>query len=388
MQKVPSEERGGWIAWIVLFLVSASLILAGSPRSVYPDYQNGSLNWLAGRMLYNGTGVDGFVYLPQAAVLFIPFALLPRMLAELLWRFLIIGIFAAGIHRFSQLVTERVQKNLFTFMSLLSIPLAWDCARNGQATLAITGLMLLAVVDVSRERWWRAAVWLAVSVALKPLSLVLVLLIMAIDRPMTVRLFVAMTVTAVLPFLSQSPSYVLQQYAAFFQNSATAAHVGVVKTGWTTPFYALRLVGVQIPEYIQTVIRAAAAMGTLVLCFIARRRFDSKTSAIHVFTLAALYLMLFSPRTENNTYAMLGPAIAVFLALANYADKHFLRTALLAVILFLMIISRPIQLFLAPYTAPTWMMPIMGILFAVYFLNRFFAQDNPEPAMCGSALKE
>lgn len=98
MQKINSEERGGWIASTVLFLMSAALILAESPRSVYPSYQNGSLNWLAGNTLHSGDGVGGFVYLPQAAVLFIPFALLPRTLAEILWRFFMIGIFGAGIH--------------------------------------------------------------------------------------------------------------------------------------------------------------------------------------------------------------------------------------------------------------------------------------------------
>ena len=68
---------------------------------------------------------------------------------------------------------------------IVAIPLAWDCARNGQATLIMTGFMLLAVVDAAHSRWWRATLWLALSVAIKPLAIVLVLLIAATDRPMT-----------------------------------------------------------------------------------------------------------------------------------------------------------------------------------------------------------
>ena len=40
------------------------------------------------------------------------------------------------------------------------------------------------------------------------------------------------------------------------------------------------------------------------------------------------FLMLFSPRTENNTYAMLGPAIAVFLA-GVYLIEHRRREGIM-----------------------------------------------------------
>jgi len=49
----------------------------------------------------------------------------------------------------------------------------------------LAGFMLLAIADVARCRRWRAVLWLSLSVAMKPLALVPVLLVMAIDRPMT-----------------------------------------------------------------------------------------------------------------------------------------------------------------------------------------------------------
>ena len=106
----------------------------------------------------------------------------------------------------------------------------------------------------------------------------------------------------------------MEQYRACIQNMTTAAHVGVVAHGWTTPFTALRVWGLDVPEKVQTVIRLAAALGTLGLCFFVRRRYDAARSAVFVYSLAALYLILFSPRTENNTYAMLGPVIGYFVA--------------------------------------------------------------------------
>jgi hypothetical protein len=74
----------------------------------------------------------------------------------------------AGLRGFAALAGEKTGKELFPLMTLVAIPLAWDCARIGQATLIMTGFMLLAVVDAARSRWWLATLWLALSVAIKP----------------------------------------------------------------------------------------------------------------------------------------------------------------------------------------------------------------------------
>ena len=367
-------EKYAWLGWLALFLVTAALILAGSSRSVVHFYRTAALNWFAGQNLYDGSGVAGFVYFPQAAILFAPFAVIPQTMGEVLWRLVNTGVFALGLRSFARLGHERSGKNLFPLMTLVAIPLAWDCARNGQATLIMAGFMLLAVSDIARCRWWRAVLWLSLSVAVKPLAIVLVLLIMAIDRPMTWRLLLGMAAVALSPFLTQSPAYVLQQYAAFLHNSTTAAHVGVVAQGWTSPFSAIRLVGVELTEQAQMAIRIFAAFGTLALCFLVRRRYDENRSAIYVYTLAALYLILFSPRTENNTYAMLGPSIAFFLSLAFLAEKRFGQGIFLASMAVVLINSRPIGKALAPHTEISWVSPLMATCFAAYLLFRLYTE--------------
>jgi hypothetical protein len=216
--------------------------------------------------------------------------------------------------------------------------------------------------------------WLSLSVAMKPLAIVLILLIMAIDRPMTWRLLLGMAAVALSPFLTQSPAYVLQQYTAFLHNSTTAAHVGVVAQGWTSPFSAISLVGVELTERVQMAIRLFAAFGTLALCFLARRRFVENRSAIYVYSLAALYLILFSPRTENNTYAMLGPSIGVFLSLAFLAEKRFGQGIFLASLVAILINGRPINSALAPHTEISWVSPLMATCFAGYLLFRLYTE--------------
>lgn len=373
-----------WAGWAALFLITAAMVVGGSGRTVVPSYRLGALNWLHGQGLYDGAGVGGFVYFPQAAILFAPFAMFSPTMGEVLWRLAVIGMFALGLRSFARLAVEGSGKDLFPLMTLVSILLAWDCARNGQATLAMTGLMLFSIVDVAKGRWWRATLWLALGVAVKPLAIVLMLLIAAVERPMIWRLFLGTAALALAPFLTQHPAYVLEQYAACLGNMRTAAHVGVVVQGWTTPFTALRVAGIDVPEWIQTVLRVLAAFGTLGLCFLVQQRHDRVRSAVFVFSLAVLYLMLFSPRTENNTYVMLGPAIAVFLARALVVEKRFAAGILLSSIALALLGSRVLERMLTPHAEASWVSPLMAICFGVYLLVRMFS----EPEMLSDANGE
>lgn len=372
-----SDERSvryAWIAWALLFVATAAIIASGSVRTVVPAYREGAVSWVTGFIIYHHIGVGGFPYFPQAAILFIPFSLLPVTAGEVVWRLVNIAVFSAGIFRFAGFARAGSGKEFFPLMTLVSLPLAWSCARNGQATLAMTGLMLLAVIAVAEQRWWRATLWLLLGVSVKPLMIVLLLLIMAIDRPMSWRVAVGLLITALVPFLTQHPGYVLEQYAACWKHFTTAAHVGATESGWTSPFHALRLVGAAIPESVQTVIRLAAALGTLALCWLSRRRHDAVRSAVFVFSFSVAYVLLFSPRTENNTYAMLGPAISVFLAGAYLAEKRHREGLLIGGIVLVILGSRLIERLLTPNAGTNWVSPLMAVCFTAYLMARFFRE--------------
>jgi hypothetical protein len=382
-----SAVRRAWIGWLVLFLATAAIIASGSSRTVVPAYREGAVSWMAGETIFKHPGVGGFVYLPQAAVLFLPLALLPAAAGEVVWRLFNIGVYALGILQFARLARGPSGRELFPLMTLVTLPLAWDCARNGQATLIITGLMLLAVADIAASRWWRATLWLALAVAFKPLAIVLVLLVMTVDRPMTGRVLVGMLAIALVPFLTQRPEYVAEQYAAFWSSLTKAAHVGAVEKGWTSPFNALQLAGIVVPEKVQTLLRLAGAFGTLALCFLARRRHDPARSGVLVFSLAALYLMLFSPRTENNTYAMLAPAVAAALAGAFLREQRYGEGVLLSCAAAALAGSRQIERLLTPHAATSWVSPLMAVLFCGYLVLKVLGKGttNGEDGRPGAA---
>ena len=363
-------ETFAWAGWAAMFAATAAVILHDGSRSVVPAYRIAAGWWMKGMRLYELSGIGGFTYLPQAAILYAPLAVLPESVGEVLWRLVSIAAFALALRGFARLGRRTGDRDLFPLAALVAIPLVWDCARNGQATLIMTAFMLLAVTDIARRRWWRATLWLALGVAIKPLAVVLVLLVAAVDRPMTWRAIVGMAVLAMVPFLTQHAAYVVEQYRACLENMTISAHVGAVAHGWTSPFTALRVAGVDVPEGVQTILRLAAAAATLVLCFVARQRFDADRSAVFVYSLAALYLILFSPRTENNTYTMLAPSIGVFLAAAFLSERAVGGGVLLAGIALALAASRGIERLVAPHAEQVWLSPLLASCFALYLLVR------------------
>src|SRR5579862_9350628 len=92
-----------WIAWAI-FLLAALAVIVGQPdrRPANEAYAHGAQRWLSGTFLYGTNGGD-FIYLPQSALLYAPFALLDKPAQNALWRIGTIGLFALGIYRFSRL---------------------------------------------------------------------------------------------------------------------------------------------------------------------------------------------------------------------------------------------------------------------------------------------
>lgn len=365
--------RNAWLGWALVLAVSAALAASGSRRSVVPVYRTAAQHWHAGQNIYSGDGC-GFVYLPQAAVLFGPLALLPTVPGEILWRSLAVGLFALGVYRWSEAAQRDPQISLFPLTTCLAIPLAWDCARNGQATLPMAGLLMLAIADAGRRNWTRATVWLAIGLAIKPLAVVAILLMGALQRELRGRLLVGIAVVAALPFLTQSPAYVAQQYVACLESLQSTAHLGVVES-WAQPFSVLGMAGFTWDERSQSLVRALAAAGTLALCWQVYRRRSAAQDALYLYTLAACYLVLFNPRTENNTYAILGPAIGLFFADACLVQRHYGRAVLLLVMAAGTAGSYQLGKWLLPQCKPVWLAPLAAAGFTTYVLVQLVVEE-------------
>jgi len=378
-----NDPRVAWLAWGLLLLVLAALVLAGNRRTVTGNYREAALLWFRGGDIYTGTGV-GFLYLPQAAILFAPFAWLPVKLGEIAWRAISVGSFAIGLRRYASLAGRESGAELFPLMTALSLPLAFSCFRNGQSTVPIAALMMIAVVDLADRRWGRAAAWLSLGLALKPLVLVMTLLAGALYKPMRGRLLAGTAIVLASPFLFQAPGYVVSQYQLCAASMQATARLGI-DLYWAHFFGMLKVAGVSVSPSVQTGVRLLAAGGTLWLCRLARKQYPADQAAVWLYALSACYLMLFNPRTENNTYAMLGPAIAVFCGQALLIERRPMVAAALAGAAIGILGSHQITKGITPPSQSVWLSPLVCAGFLAFLVLTLTARKGGPAGAAGSA---
>jgi hypothetical protein len=227
-------------------------------------------------------------------------------------------------------------------------------------TLAMGGMMMLAVVDLADQRWWRATLWLTLGFALKPLILVLTLLAAVLYPRTSWRLTLALVPLVALPFLTQRWTYVLEQYQQMVPALGNAAEVGM-DMEFAHLFGMLKAAGIDVPADAQNVLRLAAAGLTLAVCWLARKRCPPAEAAVLLYVMAVGYLMLFNPRTENNTYCLLAPALSVFTAEAAMAGSR-LRTGLGLGLVLLFLTSHPLGKVLSDQRT-VWIKPLLCSVF-------------------------
>jgi alpha-1,2-mannosyltransferase len=349
--------RRTWYAWLIFACVVA-IIAAQAPdfRTVTHNYRDACHKWFDGRPIY-AEGVHGFLYFPQAAILFAPFAYLPASAGEALWRLASIGIFAVAVWRlsvpscharlpgalFSRLsLRERtsfcgakgdnVDFNLaFAMMTFVAIPPSVASARNGQMNLMLTALTALAFVDLGQQRWRIAAFWLCLGAAFKPLMIVPMALAAIVYRPVIRPMMFGMILLLLAPFLTQHPGYVGRQYDICLQKLLLAGNPGLENPA-SDLFGLVLALGYSAPLALQTATRVLAGGLTVIMALCAVRRHGSARAAQSALALTACYLALFNPRMENNGFVVLAPTLGVLAADAFLNRRHVVVGLLIVVV--------------------------------------------------------
>jgi hypothetical protein len=357
--------RLGWIVWIaVLAAIAVMVIRDPEAHSVLGAYRAGVEAWAAGRDMY-GPGIHGFLYLPVFALVFGPFAWLGSPAGDLAWRLLGWGLLTLGYARLARLAAGPAAAPALAVMLLAGLPASGSALQNGQATVLMLALMILATTDLAAGRAWRPGLLLALAVAVKPLALVLALLAAALRPALWPPLLAGLAAILLLPFLFADPAYVAGQYASAWTKLNAAADPGLGR--WADLAMLLTRAGWQPTEAVMTGLRLAAALATLGLAAWAGRRLPAADAALAGLLLACLYLMLLNPRTEENTYIMLAPLVALLAARAWFLEGRRRAGGLLLALCLALgnhaygdLVYRPTEL---------WLKPLLALLFAVYLID-------------------
>ncbi len=332
--------RGAWIVWacFALLVVVARLDSVYSLENVFAIYREAGLRWLQGQDLYPAQ--FRFNYFPPSAVLLAGWSWLPFGLGGALWRIANIAVFAFGLWTLSHHTDPTPSSRRFLIATVVTVVLSASAARYGQMTLAMAGLMMAAVVYAEAGALRRAAVCIALAVALKPLAVVLLLLLVVIYPRLLWRTGVALAVLFLLPFLFQHADYVWRQYAAVPDMLATRAQPNY---DWQQNIFGLLdKLSWTATDGGQAVASGAIAVLVLLLCWRVRRHAPAIGVALSVYALASCYILLFGSGTERNTYAMLAPVIGLVAAAAwDARDRRLL--GLISAVILIMLLSYTLQ---------------------------------------------
>lgn len=370
-------------AWL-LFALIIGIVVACRPdkHTVTPEYRQASEKWWHGTESLYDMSQGGYLYLPQAAILYTPYQLLPKRVGEPLWRLTGLTLLALGLWRVASLLNPEQKERLFLAATLLVIPASCASAQDGQMNLPLAGLMLLSVADLARSKWNLATLWLLLSILLKPIALAPTLLAAACFAPLRLRLLGGLALALAAAYLHPSSSFVTGEYHHFLQKFALAGSP-LIGERFSDFFGMLWHWGIHPAPLIISGCRALAAGLTLIASLVAMRRFrgNQLQQALSVMLLAVLYLMLFNPRTEENSYVMLAGFTAL-LAARDFIHGNIRRGKWLAIFCLLLAVDAygyPIF----PLTK-IWFKPLLTTLFLFILLVGKFSllktsSHNREP---------
>lgn len=310
----------GWALWIIFAIVVAVRVgLHPEKNSVSACYRGACAAWWSGREMYDDL-YNGFIYLPHAALFYTPFQMLPLWLGESLNRIAIIALTAWSVWRITRLTSTTPWNEYFFAVSAITIGVGAGNAINGQYNLPLAGTIILAVCSLIERRWWSAAIWLVVSILLKPIAVAPVLLAIALFPAMWWRVPIVSLCVFFVPLLFsiRDPHYAWAEYQTFW-NTVLRATLPLERR-FAEFSTVLWWFGWDLNNAQRTLWRAAAALITLGLSFVALLRHGAFRGTLLMWALGTAYLMLFNPRTEGLTYVIVAPAVALF-GLFEAADE-------------------------------------------------------------------
>jgi hypothetical protein len=308
------------VLWVGLtaFCTIRSYVQPGK-HSVYPIYMHAAKDWSAGHDVYAYIpGEDVFRYGPTAAAFLSLLQPLGDALGGALWRLLGMALVAFGMNAFLRdalpIQLSRLERSL---AFILVWPLLLQNANNGQANVHLLGLLLWSVADVAQGRLWRAACLLAISCMIKPYVLALAGLLVLIEPRLSWRLVVTLSAALALPFATQSPTYVLQQYRSWLHHLAlgdrTSASLELVYRDVQLLF---RVAQWPISHLAYQAIEVVAGLIFAGIVVYGRYLHQARRELLTVaFALGGAWMTVFGPATEACTYLLLAPATAAILLL-------------------------------------------------------------------------
>ncbi len=328
------------IVWLLLAAaVSVRTLVRPASHTVFPIFAASAEHWWGNQSLYQlYPPLDTFRYPPVFALFVTPFAALGLTAGGILWSWLSIAVFVAGLWWYVREVIPSpwMRQRTAVFLILGSLG-ALRGLWNAQSNALTVGFLLLGTAALARavsgrhraaegRTWWLAASLLALPVCLKLTPLAPVLLFVVLwPRRLAWRLAAVMAGLFALPFLTRPPIIVLDHYREWIDHLLESGSIRWVgfRDGWTIWIILRHLLGAEtgslsLSEPMDSswyrLVQLSAAAAVLGWCLWQRHRAERLTLGarwlVHVtLSMGLAWLMLFGPAVEHATYVFLAPPL-------------------------------------------------------------------------------
>lgn len=360
------------IAWLLALAGLVARFSCGGAHQAYAfnDYMLSGLHWARGENLY--VNWRAFIYSPVTAVFFTPFFCLPSPVAYALWLLANAGALLGGVSALSSLFPAFSEKCVGIAYFLL-LPLGLGNLAVGQANPLVIGLLMFAVAAVCLNHWNIAALCVAIATFFKIYPLVVgMLLCVVAPRRFIWRLFLALLLLAIAPFLFQHWSYVSDQYHTWIQTRISDNRLNYPQKYVPLDlWFLLHWVGrLPIQPWFYSLIQVGTGAAMALLCIWGIwKNWKTERVLIGLFFFGSVWMPLCGPATEAHTYLLFGPALVLALVQSFQERRPTVLRAMLSVAFVLQLInhdSRTLYLF---HFKQRWVFsaqPLSALLFLGY----------------------
>lgn len=294
--------------WLVLAVVIAGKTLQNPENhSTYPLFRSASLAWWNGVSVYDREMFGSeYRYGPSFAMVLGPIAWLPYEIGAVLWALMNVGVAFWATWALARRVLPGVQSPLAgnLLLAVAVFPSA-HCLYSSQTNLLIFSLVAFAAMAILDERWWLAALLLAIPVHIKVWPLAGAMLLAACwPRRLAWRLPIALAAVAALPLLAKPPAWVWEQYVQWYRLLVGPAQIRhTYRDAWTI----WELVSSPVDPRWYTVLQLTTAAAALGLCLWQASRTPPQRRVLVVLVCWTSWQLVFGPATERNTFALIAP---------------------------------------------------------------------------------
>jgi hypothetical protein len=355
-----NERHWYWIA-LLLWLIPAvtiTLLIAVHPlyRSMTPSYHESVENWWAHKAVY--TSPAGFNYLPSFLPFFGLVAWLPLAVSEIIWRWLAFAGLGYGLWRCTCQLTATNRYRAFAVVTVLSLPISLSALRNGQSSAQLAACLVLAAWCLHQQRWWRTTLWLCLALVCKPLGIPAIgLAVMAFPK-LWWRASIGVAAVLVGPFFLAPPMYVNDLYIAFAGNLVNCFDTG--ERTFADLNGVLMVLDIKLTGMSSLIVRLSAGALMAVAALFTQGLGKDIRRVLFWLGFTGIYIMLFTPMNEANSYVMLAPALGLW-GWWHYEHK---ATRTFHAIMFM-----SLTMFLLP--------DVIGLISGKYNANQFAKFWNP-----------